>query len=67
LGVLAMALLTLEESDRLSKLLDIAQDDMGLALSVNDLPQRVRPKQQRRSKSQGEQLPDSANPEPEAF
>lgn len=75
LGVLAMTLMTLGESDRLSRLLDIAQDDIGLVLSVNELPQRVRLKRQRRSKPQDAQQPDSidtsgshsVSPEPEAF
>lgn len=42
LGALAMVLLALGESDRLLQLLDIAHDDVGLAIAVRDLPQRVR-------------------------
>lgn len=42
LGALAMVLLALGESDRLGQLLDVARDDVGLAIAVRDLPQRVR-------------------------
>jgi transcriptional regulator with XRE-family HTH domain len=47
LGVLAMVLLTLGESGRLGNLLDAAKDDIGLVLGINELPQRVRVKNQR--------------------
>jgi len=48
LGVLAMVLLTLGESGRLGNLLDVAKDDIGLVLGINELPKRVRPKRQRK-------------------
>jgi transcriptional regulator with XRE-family HTH domain len=44
MGALAMVLLTLGEGGRLSSLLDVGRDDIGLVISVNDLPQRVRQK-----------------------
>ena len=44
LGTLAMVLLVLGESGRLSDFLDLAKDDLGLALSIEALPKRVRPK-----------------------
>ena len=47
-GALAMVLLTLGESGRLSNLLDISKDDIGLSLGVSELPQRVRSKRPRR-------------------
>jgi transcriptional regulator with XRE-family HTH domain len=67
LGVLAMVLLTLGESGRLAALLDVAKDDIGLVLSVNELPRRVRPKGCGKAKPG---LPDDAGGgrrEPEAF
>lgn len=42
IGVLAMVFLTLGENGRLAALLDVARDDIGLTLSVNALPKRVR-------------------------
>ena len=42
LGALAMVLLVLGECDRISGLLDIAKDDIGLTLGIRDLPKRVR-------------------------
>jgi DNA-binding XRE family transcriptional regulator len=44
LGALAMVFLVLGEHGRLANLLDVARDDMGMVISVNDLPQRVREK-----------------------
>jgi transcriptional regulator with XRE-family HTH domain len=44
IGTLAMALLVLGELDRLSGLIDIAGDDIGLALGLRDLPKRIRSK-----------------------
>jgi transcriptional regulator with XRE-family HTH domain len=67
LGVLAMVLLTLGESGRLAALLDVAKDDIGLVLSINELPRRVRPKRSDKAKPG---LPDDAGGsrrEPEAF
>lgn len=49
LGTLAMVMLVLGESQRFADLLDVARDDVGLTLSVVDLPKRVRgPNQKRR-------------------
>ena len=48
-GSLAMVLLTLGESGRLSNLLDVAKDDIGLAIGVGNLPQRVRIKNARKA------------------
>ncbi len=42
LGVLAMVLIVLGESDRIGNLIDVAGDDVGLMLSNEKLPQRVR-------------------------
>lgn len=42
LGTLAMVLLVLGESVRMADLLDVARDDVGLALSVAAMPKRVR-------------------------
>jgi transcriptional regulator with XRE-family HTH domain len=41
LGTLAMVLMTLGESGRLADLMDVATDDIGLAISINQLPKRV--------------------------
>ncbi|MCW5257869.1 XRE family transcriptional regulator [Verminephrobacter aporrectodeae subsp. tuberculatae] len=69
LGVLAMVLMTLGESDRIANLLDIAKDDVGLVLSVNDLPQRIRPKRQRKAVAGSQDASErhSDRSEPEAF
>ena len=56
IGTLAMAFLTLGESGRLSDLLDVAKDDIGLTLSVNALPKRVRPAAKRAGKGDGATL-----------
>lgn len=42
LGSLAMVLVVLGETERLAQLLDVSSDDLGLALSVETLPKRVR-------------------------
>ena len=42
IGTLAMVLLVLGESGRLEQLLDVARDDLGLALEIAQLPKRVR-------------------------
>lgn len=42
LGSLAMALLVLGERGRLAQLLDAGRDDLGIALSIETLPKRVR-------------------------
>jgi transcriptional regulator with XRE-family HTH domain len=44
LGVLAMVLLVLGELPRLGSLIDMAKDDIGLALANQKLPKRIRPK-----------------------
>ena len=67
LGVLAMVLLTLGESGRLGDLLDIAKDDIGLVISINALPQRVRVKKRvKRSVPESLNMCDSS-PDPVAF
>ena len=66
LGVLAMALLTLGESGRLGNLLDVAKDDIGLVLGVNELPQRVRAKGRSKAKA-NPQNEGGGGKEPEAF
>ena len=67
LGVLAMVLLTLGERDRLGDLLDIAKDDIGLVLSVNALPQRVRAKGRSKSGVPGSPNSRDSRPGPEVF
>lgn len=42
LGALAMVLLVLGEKGRLGNLMDVAADPIGLAIGVEELPQRVR-------------------------
>jgi transcriptional regulator with XRE-family HTH domain len=59
-GALAMVLLTLGESGRLSNLLDVSKDDIGLSLGVSDLPQRVRSKRNRKVVA-GTSSPSSAD------
>jgi transcriptional regulator with XRE-family HTH domain len=44
IGTLAMVFLTLGVSDRLAGILDSAEDDVGLVISINKLPQRIREK-----------------------
>ena len=61
LGVLAMVLVTLGEHGRLAGLLDISKDDIGLALGVNALPQRVRPKRDGTKKKSDADTQESAN------
>lgn len=51
IGTLAMVLLTLGEQGRLAELLDVSKDGIGLTLSVNALPQRVRTGRKRSSKA----------------
>ena len=53
LGALAMVLLVLGESERLGKLIDIASDDIGMVISVNSLPRRVREKRKKSSNDDG--------------
>ncbi|SEQ88281.1 Helix-turn-helix domain-containing protein [Faunimonas pinastri] len=63
LSVLAMVLLTLGENGRLSKLMDIASDDIGLARDVAQLPKRVRPKGTRRPRPDASEIqkPEAAD------
>lgn len=42
LGALAMTLFALGEEDRLSSLIDVATDDTGLLLDIENLPKRIR-------------------------
>lgn len=51
LGTLAMVMLVLGESQRFADLLDVARDDVGLTLSVVDLPKRVRGPNRKRRQS----------------
>ena len=61
IGALAMVLLALGESGRLSALLEVGLDDIGIGLSVSELPQRVRTKGRRKSGgSAGEAINDGA-------
>lgn len=49
LGTLSMVMLVLGEGQRIADLLDVAKDDIGLTLSVTELPKRVRgPNRKRR-------------------
>jgi transcriptional regulator with XRE-family HTH domain len=66
LGVLAMALLTLGESGRLASLLDVAKDDIGLVLSIGELPQRVRQKGRSKAMPKAPDAGDGSH-EPEVF
>ena len=45
LGALAMTLFALGEEERLSNLIDVATDDTGLLLDIENLPKRIRNKQ----------------------
>jgi transcriptional regulator with XRE-family HTH domain len=67
LGVLAMVLLTLGESGRLGDLLDVAKDDIGLVLAVNELPQRVRAKGRGKASLRLPGAGGGGRGEPEAF
>lgn len=61
LGTLAMVLLVLGEGDLLGEILDVARDDIGLALSVSSLPKRVREPGKRQARNRG----GAENPEKE--
>ena len=62
LGALAMVLLVLGESDCLGQLLDSANDDLGIALSIQSLPKRVRtPLRQISVRGEGESQPEWDN------
>lgn len=67
LGVLAMALLTLGESGRLGDLIDVAKDDIGLVISINALPQRVRAKRRSKRGVPGPLDTSDGSPEPWVF
>lgn len=69
IGALAMVLLALGETGRLTALLDVARDDIGLVISINDLPQRVRAKTRSKSAPAVEGAGRTADVprEPEAF
>jgi transcriptional regulator with XRE-family HTH domain len=51
LGVLAMVLLVLGEPGRLGNLIDTVKDEVGLALANQTLPQRIRTKGKKATKS----------------
>jgi transcriptional regulator with XRE-family HTH domain len=55
LGALAMVLLTLGESGRLEAMLEVARDDIGLGISVSELPQRVRPQRKPKTDKSADQ------------
>lgn len=67
LGVLAMVLLTLGESGRLGDLIDVAKDDVGLVISINALPQRVRTKRRIKRGVPGPLDMSDGSPEPWVF
>ena len=67
LGVLAMVLLTLGESGRLGDLIDVAKDDIGLVISINALPQRVRTKRRVKRVVPGPLNIRDGRPEPEVW
>jgi transcriptional regulator with XRE-family HTH domain len=58
IGTLAMVFLTLGEHSRLADLLDVSKDDIGLTISVNALPKRVRTGRKRTGKVHGGQGTD---------
>ena len=67
LGVLAMVLVVLGETSRLGKLIDVAQDDVGLLLDTQNLPQRVRSAAKKPTSPTSGQLIVSPDENGEAF
>ena len=67
LGVLAMVLLVLGEPSRLGNIIDAAQDDVGLLLDTQNLPQRVRSPTRRAAKSQTTTVSTSPDDDGVAF
>ena len=61
-GSLAMALLSLGILSRLDDLGDLGQDDIGLLMDIDALPQRVRLRSRRISADEGAELPVSSEP-----
>ncbi|MBD8555106.1 helix-turn-helix transcriptional regulator [Rhizobium sp. CFBP 8762] len=55
LATLAMVLVVLGEGQRLSNLLDVRADDVGLMLAAQQLPQRIRSPRKKASVHQSEQ------------
>ena len=62
MGSFAMALLSLGILSRLDELGDIGQDDIGLFMDIEALPQRVRLRTRRTAADEGDELPASTDP-----
>ena len=61
-GSLAMALLSLGILSRLDDLGDLGQDDIGLVMDIDALPQRVRLRSRRIPADESAELPVSSEP-----
>jgi transcriptional regulator with XRE-family HTH domain len=61
IGNLSMVLLTLGEVDRLGDLIDLARDDVGLALDLERLPKKVRYKARQRGGSPNQENFDGSD------
>ena len=62
MGSLAMALLSLGVLSRLDDLGDVGQDDIGLLMDIDALPQRVRLRSPRAPADESADLPVSSEP-----
>ncbi len=62
MGSLAMALLSLGVLSRLDDLGDVGQDDIGLLMDIDALPQRVRLRSPRTPADESAELPVSSEP-----
>ena len=62
MGSLAMALLSLGVLSRLDDLGDVGQDDIGLLMDIDALPQRVRLRSPRAPADESAELPVSSEP-----
>ena len=62
MGSLAMALLSLGVLSRLDDLGDVGQDDIGLLMDIDALPQRVRLRSPRAPADESTELPASSEP-----
>lgn len=62
MGSLAMALLSLGILSRLDDLGDLGQDDIGLLMDIDALPQRVRLRSRRIPADESAELPVSSEP-----
>ena len=62
MGSLAMALLSLGVLSRLDDLGDVGQDDIGLLMDIDALPQRVRLRSPRTPADESTDLPVSSEP-----